>query len=456
MIDKDFMFLHRTFCFLYTISDIRISKAEKKHDKRIYNKPLSCLFCEKNLRHRIQRHLIACHEDEKDVAEASAACGQKRKNLFNKIKNMGNFNHNVKVLTSKEGELHVVRRPSKTRNSKYLPCIHCYGFYRTGELWHHCKECPLNTTTFGQKQTGTIARAKLLLQGGLLSENLATIANHDDEITVRTSFNIPTMRQDHIYEQVENDNLIKQFGQILSEKLGPRRTHDIAQRMRQLGRLKIKLNQSCAEPKNLSHYITANNFDKVVESVQNLAKLQTSSEGIKIFEVPSLALRLGHNLLKCAEIKRGIAIRSVDTDTKQSVDNFIQLHTSEWTDKVSSIALASLRTSKFNAPTILPVTEDLVKLKAYLDDRISVLSAKIDEVRKSSLFRELEEVVMARILIFNKRRSSEVSQLRLQTFVQRPNWTKTVNDEILQSLLPVEKKLLERYSKCIYTVKMLI
>ena len=58
----------------------------------------------KKMHHRIQRHLITCHEEEKDVAEASAAGGEKRKNLFARIKNMGNFNHNVKVVNSGEGE----------------------------------------------------------------------------------------------------------------------------------------------------------------------------------------------------------------------------------------------------------------------------------------------------------------------------------------------------------------
>ena len=48
--------------------------------------------------------------------------------------------------------------------------------------------------------------------------------------------------------------MIRQFVQILSEKLEPRRISDIEKRMRQL---KIELHQSCDEPKTLSHYTTA-------------------------------------------------------------------------------------------------------------------------------------------------------------------------------------------------------
>ena len=327
---------------------------------------------------------------------------RKGKNLFARIKNMGKFNHNVKVVASGEGEMIVCRRPGKTLTSEYLPCIHCFGFYRSIELWRHCQKCPFNTSTHGQKQSGTIARAKLLLQGGILSENLATVTEENNQ-TSQIKLDIQ-MRQDDVYDQVKDDGLIKQFGQILSDKLGPRRNHDAALRMRQLGRLKIALNESCGEHNDLTHYIIPNHFDKVMKSVQELAKLQTSSEGIKNFQTPSLALRLGHNLLKCAEIKQGIAIRSVDNETQRSVKNFIQLHRAEWADKVSSIAHASLRTSKFNTPTILPLTEDLVTLKHYLDAQLNELSSKLEEQKRGHIYRTLEEVVMARIIIFNKRR----------------------------------------------------
>ena len=51
-----------------------------------------------------------------------------------------------------------------------------------------------------------MARAKFLLQGGLPSKNLTTITNDGDLIPVCTNF-ILTMRQDHIYDQIEKDNL---------------------------------------------------------------------------------------------------------------------------------------------------------------------------------------------------------------------------------------------------------
>jgi len=87
---------------------------------------------------------------------------------------------------------------------------------------------------------------------------------------------------------------------------------------------------------------------------------------IRVFDTPSLAFRLGHNLLKCAEMKRGLGIRQQNSTTKAEAETYIQLHSSEWTDKVSSIAMATLKTNNFNKPEMLPITADLVLLKNVL------------------------------------------------------------------------------------------
>ena len=48
---------------------------------------------------------------------------------------------------------------------------------------------------------------------------------------------------------------------------------------------------------------------------------------------------------------------------------FFKLMHNEWKDVISSIALATLKTNKFNKPEILPITEDLVILKKQRDTK---------------------------------------------------------------------------------------
>ena len=65
---------------------------------------------------------------------------KERKLAFDKIRLLGKFRHNQNVFSIKEGELKVIRRPSKDdgpRPDQFFPCIYCYGFMRKDDLWKH-------------------------------------------------------------------------------------------------------------------------------------------------------------------------------------------------------------------------------------------------------------------------------------------------------------------------------
>ena len=86
---------------------------------------------------------------------------------------------------------------------------------------------------------------------------------------------------------------------------------------------------------------------------------------------------------------------------------FIELFSSEWTDRISSIALATLQTNKFNKQTELPLPQDLVLLKTYLVDNLTQLNKEIVVKPFYSVWRALAKNALVIIILFNKRRSSE-------------------------------------------------
>lgn len=428
------------------MTSVTVRRVLKVKGKRIYNKELACFYCDKVYHHRIKTHLVNQHSDKKLVAQALAKNGKEGLMLLARVKNLGNFKRNIKVMLDGTGNLIVNRRPGKAhqKDSSYLPCIHCYGFYHKRELWRHCRRCYFNKTDQKCKQTGIIARARLLLAGGLNADGIECGKTHSTCCVLREP-SMANMRRDEVYEAMADDGLILSFGRALFDKLGSRRAHDIGQRMRQLGRLKITLNSITNQQEELSHFISPAGFDQIIESVKVLAGFRRSEERIQIFDVPSLALRLGHNLIKCAEIKRGFAIRNREEDMRRNSDDYILLHSSEWNEKISSVALASMKTNKFNKPEVLPLTEDIMLLRDFLDKNIPLLMTTLTKNKSAEVWKRLAGMCMARILLFNKRRSGEVSELLLNTYTNRPDWKNTVNKEIHDSLRPVEKRLLQRY-----------
>lgn len=419
-----------------------VKKVKKVNGRRQYNKLLACYYCEKTFRHRIKRHLECKHYNERMVAEALAKTSKVEiKKAINRIKNLGNYKYNINVINKGSGSLIVSRRPNKVdlKASDYLPCVYCFGFCYKKELWRHARTCPWNKNQT-KNQAGIIARSRLLLAGSL--EPKESSEAHMPQELSNTVFT--KMRQDDVYRSLVNDQLILQYGKVLINQLGPRRTHHVSQRMRQLARLKMQLNKTHNQDEGLHFYVNPSKFDAVVTAVKQLAGYSRNNAQISVFETPSLAITLGHNIGKAAEILRGIAIRNKDDVLKRDAEDFLQLQSSEWNHLVSSVALATLRTNKFNKPTALPVTSDLVLLKNHLDSEISSLTAQMEKCPNPSIWGKLAEVVLVRVILFNKRRGSEVAKLLASTYKNRPKWKETINEEIFSSLKPVEKELLKR------------
>lgn len=381
------------------------------------------------------------------VAQACAKNSKKeRDRLFNKLKNLGNFKYNIEVLKGGSGDLIVCRRPSKETLTSldFLPCIYCYGFFSKKELWRHTGKCSSKDTKL-KDQKGIIARSRFLLAGGInfCAEEEGFKEPLPEELKETVFLK---MRQDEVYTALVDDPLIIQFGRVLIKQLGPRRTNYVSQRMRQLGRLKTKVNDLLKVENDLHSYISPKYFDTVVKAVQDLAGYHQNEHKIYVFSTPSLALNLGHSLVKIAEIRRGNAIRKMDDMMKKECDGYLEIHSSDWAPAVSSVALATLQTNKFNKPLALPITSDLVLLKNHLDEQIREFTADLEKQRDNvTLWKKLAGSTMTRIILFNKRRSSEVSKLLSASYENRQNWAKTMNEEIASGLKPMERILMKRY-----------
>lgn len=142
-----------------------------------------------------------------------------------------------------------------------------------------------------------------------------------------------------------------------------------------------------------------------------------------------------------------MAFRNDDNLSCQKVETFIKLYRREWNDLVSSVALATLKTNKFNKGQVIPLTDDLVKLEDHLSSRMSILTTQVRISPTYQLWRELAEVTMVRILLLNKHRGAEASKLLLSAYHSWPNWQNLANQEVLESLSPQERQMLNHKGK---------
>ena len=359
--------------------------------------------------------------------------GLERNLGFMRLRNLGNYRHNISVLESGCGTLRVSKRSGKKVRTAadYLPCVHCLAFLGRDQLWRHVQHCPFNSSKVVTEETDAISRisccaaAQVFLDGSLLNTNSA---NLDPDFKAAV---LDNMHKDNVRAIAAGDALIANFGRVLFKRLGPQRALDVQQRMRQLARLLQAVNAGDGVTRlfTLDDVIDGSHFDAVVDAVNSVAVLTIHSSGRRMYGKPSLAAKLGHSLKKCAQLKLGMAIRKGDTACEQDANAFLFLHGSEWQDKVSSVCSASFKLAKVNKTQELPSRDDLDKVRNFQTSRIQTLSTELNESPQYGIWRQLAEVTLSRLTLFNKRRGGEAAQLLITQYIQRPNWQATCNPE---------------------------
>ena len=213
--------------------------------KRVYDKRQACYFCG-DLIIKIARHYEKAHSDEIRIQKILGASDKdERKKELERIRNMGNFNHNLKILQKGEGTLIISRRPKSTRMAdEYLPCMHCFAFIHEDEMWRHTKHCIFNPNqgqegdamVDGDDELDTEIRG---IKGQDEGDKRATSkkiqcrmflegASHADESMGDDHFAlseavISRMRHGPVRSLVEKDKLILKFGSILLNKIGSKK-----------------------------------------------------------------------------------------------------------------------------------------------------------------------------------------------------------------------------------------
>ena len=416
------------------------STKTKDDESRLYDKLNTCYYCEKEYL-KVGRHLQQVHKDCPEVIKALSfpAKSAERLKELDKIRLMGNFVHNSKVLEANAGELKVVRRPNvglKANPFEYLPCLYCHGFFDQKELYKHVASC-----TFADDEKEVHPRRVRFTCSLLLAPNKSSLGSSEK----LSEHVLPRMKTDQISLAARNDEVILRYGSSLLQKHGKDKANYVSQHMRELGRLLVEGRKIAKMPSlSMKDFISPDKFDILVQATKNESGYQDDADHLREYTSPSTALKLGYAIKKAAYIVRGQAIRNRDTTVQTNVEDFLKLHEQEWAEKISVKALNSLAFKKHNKPECLPVTEDLLKLREFQLKKIQELSERLEIFAYPEIWRELATICLSRVIVFNKRRSGEASRLRVDSYNSRPDWNIHQNEEITTSLSPQEKELCKR------------
>ena len=324
------------------------------------------------------------------------------------------------------GELVVSRRQPGALPENYVPCVDCKAWVFVRNLSVHSKSCPC-----GKKSDKNFLRNSRMLLSPFFKLN-----SDDADI----NHVIDKMKETKKYPGLQNiakkDKLIREFCRGLIHKLGTdeeqrRKDKDnIRTKIRALSRLLKALNENNQEWRDLISYITSEDFPLIVKVVKTIGLTQ-----------PNMSLTLGHYLKQICQLKKSLALqcKPVNTEMKEEAESFDTVFGAHWNNYVSAACLRRLKLLSLNKTTQLPLTEDLVKFKDFLDDEIEAFLQTAQPTRREWI--TSAQALLARLVIFNKRRISEVEELKANELVESEQ---AGSDEIISYLDVTEKALANR------------
>ncbi|KAJ8915394.1 hypothetical protein NQ315_008281 [Exocentrus adspersus] len=384
-------------------------------------------------------HLEDVHSEETEVARllAMESKSKERKEGFLCLLRVGDYFHNCEVLAIKKGNLILSRRPIyQMRYSDYGPCPDCLGFFLLSQLWHHVRyACPKRHGTRKNENTNT----RMDIRG----DSFALLDFHSVSEGYKRHI-LGTFKLDQISEICKTDEILLKFGNMLYEKYSSQQHEYLRQTLRQLSRLLIKAKELNTEVNSVSDLLQPKNFDVVIASVRSVCQSATNCVMDDEYGIPSLALKIGHSLRKCALILRGISLRKNDLKTDRSMQGFLSLMEIEWRNRISTAALRTLKERKLNSTQLLPLTSDIIKINKYIDYEIDSFFNNACGIDIKTEWNRLASLTLSRIILLNKRRSGEASKMMLKHYATKPNWKEQCTEELKKSLTPLEIRLADK------------
>lgn len=231
--------------------------------------------------------------------------------------------------------------PNVVSYKDYVPCVFCKGYLLSTEIWRHYTDCKFKNEdlTVDDEECRTNLSVENLRSSRILAESMSKGIDRYAEL-------FANMRMDNIAFVAKQDDIISKLGSNLYHKKGSEQLGYIRAKMREISRILIRLKENSQnENLTLKDVLTPDYFDGVINAVLGECKY-SSENGTPNFDIPSLALKVGHTLRKCCCIKLSFCIRARDVQGESDAEQFIKMLNMEFTDRVSSIALQTLVSMK--------------------------------------------------------------------------------------------------------------
>lgn len=429
--------------------------------KSVYNSPFLiknkykksfCPYCEslQDSKHFF-RHLTRNHKTAKEVKELADTKpnSKERALMLTMIRSTGNME------AADRGNLIPKRRKigENINSQDYSPCELCNVYLKKIYLHRHRKRCIARNTPVDPKSNAIMS-----------SLVFAACRKKYGKILNRTNLKqevLGNMRGDNVSEEILNDVLIFSWGDDLLKKTPNNRSkYHLVAKMRRCANLVIQMRILNPKYTDMLSILKPHAFDDVIEATKRISGYDPVS---RTFRASSTALQLGGYLKQIADLTKKIVLRKKVEVAVEDIESclknleyFKDLISTQWTTELGSLAAKNLISNAADKIPLLPITEDIMKLKKLVDQKsleayTELMKNPSDTSDKSKkLFKQLAETTLVSSLIHNRKRAGDVHYFTLKSYEKQKRsgfQRQEITSEFIECLTEGEKLLTQHYIK---------
>lgn len=370
-----------------------------------------CMYCDQ-MRTSIARHFVKCHAEEEEVKTIILLEKQSkaRHEALTALRRKSDSVHNAR---SDPHNRISIRASKMVPVAKFVNCCNCGGLFAPNNYSRHnriCTERPAN-------------RQRVLPLARFNTENQQ---EDSDETTLNVNNLVKrllaSMENDEVGDVVRTDSTLLLYAKnkALQHMSEERQNANTRQQLRRGAKLLIQARLLDSEISEFSDCLDPTKYDTIIETVYLLSGLK-----IKTYElttptvIPHFRILLENcgTFLKSELLKKGLTMQDPQV---QRTDAFLAVHNNDFKMKVSKTARINTVRNIIEKNKQLPLPCDVAALTDYIKAQASYSCNKL----KQSGFNyahwcKLGKSVMLHVLIFNRRRVGEISNIRLADYQKK-------------------------------------
>lgn len=409
-----------------------------------YKKTL-CKYCDSELNSvNFSRHLKRRHGNEREIQNifGTERSPQEIRQLVTLVRNQGNLDAALQgsIIPKK------VKKNENIQNSEFEICKYCNGFYKRSSLTRHLRTC------FSKPSD---VQGENLISSLIYRMSLSKYCAYISKLSV-TEFVFKRMNPDIITETAIGDPLVAQFAErLFQSKKTNRSLYVISNRIRECGRFLIEV-KNIIDARDMLAVLKGSNYDACLNTIKVLAKFNAEK---RFYGVPSLALHFGTTLMNLASLAKRLIIqgkfpthaiipddqtsrRRLTAEFLEDLEKFYFIVKDQWHGDAGSLALKDLTERKAKKPELLPITEDIMKLKTFLETEAEDAYKKLSGKLTKEAYYRLAEVTLALTIMFNRKRPGDVQYMEKNSYEEQIAHDINTNSKEFQASLSESEKLL--------------